>query len=82
MAVMMGKLYAALRDADVPEDKATAAAEEAASFENSAAALRADSASLKNEFTSLRGRVDLLTWMIGFNIAMTVAIVGKVFLAR
>ena len=47
----------------------------AASFENNVSALR-------NDFTALRGKVDLLTWMIGFNVAMTVALVGKVFLTR
>ncbi len=48
MAVMSGRLYAALREANVPEGAATAAADEAASFES----------------------------------AMTVALVGKIFLAR
>ena len=64
------------------EGAATAAAEQAASFESGLDALRRDSADLRNEFTSVRGRVDLLTWMVGFNIAMTVAIVGRISLAR
>jgi len=34
MTVMMGKLYTALLAANVPEEKAVAAAEEAASFQN------------------------------------------------
>jgi hypothetical protein len=60
MPVMMEKLYDALRAADVPDDKARAAAVEAA------------------------GRVEadltLLKWMVGFNLAMTVVLVGKAFL--
>jgi len=63
---MMGKLYTALRDANVAEDKATAAAEEVASFENRLAKVNSDLLVLK--------------WMAGFNLAMTVAIATKIFL--
>ncbi len=64
--LMMGKLYTALRDANVAEDKATAAAEEVASFENRLAKVNSDLLVLK--------------WMAGFNLAMTVAIATKIFL--
>ncbi len=66
MAVMMGKLYAALRAANVSETEAREAAEEAASFENRLASLSADLLVVK--------------WMLTFNLALTIAIVGKLFL--
>jgi hypothetical protein len=66
MALMMEKLYDALRAANVPDDKARAAAVEAAT----------DDARL----AKVESRIDLLTWMVGFNLAMTVTIVVKLFL--
>jgi hypothetical protein len=65
MAVMMGRLYAALREANVPEDKATAAAEEVAGFEN--------------RLGKVEGDLTLLKWMVGFNLALTVASVAHQF---
>jgi hypothetical protein len=62
MAIMMGKLYAALRAGEIPEDKAIAAAEEVAGFENRLADMR------------------LVKWMLGFDLALTVAIAVKLFL--
>ncbi len=53
MALMLSKLYLALKEANVPEDKAAAAAEEVASFEN--------------RLASVEAKLSLLTWMIGFN---------------
>lgn len=66
MAVMMGNLYAALVKAGAGENEAQKAAEEIAGYENRFAKIEAD--------------VALLKWMVGFNIAMTIAIVGKLFL--
>jgi hypothetical protein len=68
MAVMMAKLYTALRAANVSEDKAAAAAEEAASFENALA----DLASWQR----------LHSWILTFNTAMLVAILAKLFLGH
>jgi hypothetical protein len=62
---MMGKLYTALRDANVPEDHAREAAEEAASFEN--------------RLANVEARLLLLQWMVGSNLALTLAIVGRLF---
>jgi len=66
MAVMMSKLYAALRAGDVPEDKAREAAEEMAGYEN--------------RFAKIEGDLNLLKWMVGFNLIMTVALISKAFL--
>ena len=60
MAIMMGRLYAALREANVPEDKATAAAEEVAGFEN--------------RLSALETKLAVLQWMVGFNIATTLGL--------
>jgi hypothetical protein len=65
MALMLSKLYTALREANVPEDKAAAAAEEVAGFEN--------------RLANVEARLSLLTWMVGFQLALTVVILGKLF---
>jgi hypothetical protein len=65
MAIMMGKHYAALRAANVPDREATEAAEEVAAFETRISNLSAD--------------VRLLQGMGGFNIALSVAILLKLF---
>ena len=71
---MMGELYDALRSAGADDEKARRAASEIASYDNQLAGLR-------TEMVSLRGDFALVKWMLGFNIAMTVALVGKAFLA-
>jgi hypothetical protein len=65
MALMMSKLYAALRLAGVPDDSAISASEEVAGFEN--------------RLASVESGLNLLKWMVGFNLAMTVALVIKAF---
>jgi hypothetical protein len=67
MAVMMGNLYSALKQAGADEESARKAAEEVAGFENRISSLAAD--------------ITLLKWMVGFNLAMTVAIAARLFLS-
>jgi len=64
---MLGKLYAALAAAGVEDAKVREAAEEVAGFENRLARVGAD--------------LTLLKWMVGFNLALTVLLVGKAFVA-
>ena len=66
MAMMMGKLYAALIEANVSEEHARDAAEEIAAFD----AVRLD-------ISALRGKVDLLAWMVSFVIAILLLGFGK-----
>jgi phage shock protein A len=66
MTIMMAKLYDALRAGNVPDDKARAAAEEAAGYENRAARIDTD--------------LTVLKWMVATNLAMTIAILFKTFL--
>lgn len=61
MALMLSKLYTALREANVPEEKAAAAAEEVAG---------------KNRLANVEAKLSLLTWMVGFQLALTI-ILGK-----
>ena len=63
MALMLGKLYAALRLAQIPDDTAREAAEEVAGYEN--------------RLASVESTLKLLTWMIGFNLALSIGILVK-----
>ena len=63
--MMMEKLYDALRAANVPDDKARAAAVESANFDDRLRKIEADTLMIK--------------WMLGFNLAITVAVLFKVF---
>jgi hypothetical protein len=67
MAIMMGKLYAALRAANVPDKEAIDAAEEVATFET--------------RISEINANLRLLNWMVGFNLAISVAIATKLFLS-
>ena len=64
MAVIMGSLYEALRSANVPDDKAIKAAEEAADF--------------KGDIAALKGEISVLKWMVGAIGVQTIAILGAV----
>jgi hypothetical protein len=66
MPLMMGALYDALRQANIPEDVARRAAEEVASYESRIAGVERD--------------LTILKWMVGTNIALTLLVLGKVVL--
>jgi hypothetical protein len=66
MAIMMARLYEALRLAQIPDDAARQAAEEAASYENRLAKLEGDLATVK--------------WMLGINITLTLLVLGRLFI--
>jgi hypothetical protein len=65
MALMLAKLYTALREAGTDDDKAREAAEEVASFEN--------------RLANVEASLMVLKWMVGCNLILTVAIVGMLF---
>jgi hypothetical protein len=67
MALMMGKLHEALIGAGADRETAREAAEEVANYDNRIGKVEAD--------------LVLLKWMLGFNIAMTLAILWRVFAA-
>ena len=63
MAMMMSALYDALRSAGAVDETARKAAEEVAGFEN--------------RFAKVEGELILIKWMIGFNLALTAAVLAK-----
>jgi hypothetical protein len=62
MALMLGNLYDALRQAHVPDDVARKAAEEVAGYDAAIAALCRE--------------VEVLKWMTGANIGLTLLVLG------
>ena len=65
MAIMLSKTYEAFKAAGVPDDKARDAAEEIAGFENRLATIEAD--------------LKLVKWMLGVNLALSLAILAFLF---
>ena len=65
MSMMMTELYDALTNAGADEPKARAAATAVAAWEE--------------RFNRLEGKVNLLQWMAGFNLALTTAILWQIF---
>ena len=74
MALMLGKLYDALRHAEVPEREAREAAEEVATYESRLSAIDLKLGKLDAEIGPIK-------WMLGFNVVMTVAILMRTFFA-
>ena len=61
MAMMLSKTYDALKAAGAPDDQVREAVEEIAGYENRLAGIEAE--------------LKLVKWMIGFNLALSVAVV-------
>lgn len=72
MAVMMARLYAALRAANVPDQTAREAAEEAAGYEDRFDRVEARIGKIETDLAVLK-------WMTATNIALTVLVLGKLF---
>ena len=66
MALQLGATRAVFLAAHVPADIADKAAEELAAYET--------------RFATVESKLSLLTWMVGTNIALTLAVVGRLFL--
>jgi hypothetical protein len=62
---MISEVYDAFIAAGTPEDKARKAAEALANYEN--------------RFTKIEGELLVLKWMVGFVIALDLAILARVF---
>lgn len=65
MATMISEVYDAFVAAGAPEDKARKAAEALADYEN--------------RFTRIDAELLVLKWMVGFVIALDIAIIVRVF---
>jgi hypothetical protein len=67
MSAMISEVYDALVAAGAPEDKARKAAEAVANYEN--------------RLGKFESELTLIKWMIGFNIAVSVAVLARLFVA-
>jgi hypothetical protein len=65
MTTMISEVYDAFLAAGTPEDKARAAASAIAAYDQ--------------RFARIEGDLSLLKWMVGFNLAVTVAVLFKLF---
>jgi len=65
MSTMITEVYEAFKEAGATEEKAKAAAEALANYES--------------RFSKLEAGQMLLKWMVGFNLAFTMAILWKIF---
>ena len=65
MSMMNSEVYEAFISAGTPKDKAKSAAEAIANYES--------------RFNTLDKEIILIKWMVGFNLAFTMAIIYKLF---
>ncbi|MCX8087143.1 MAG: hypothetical protein N3C63_09635 [Rhodocyclaceae bacterium] len=65
MSTMIFEVYDALKEAGATEDKARKAAEALAAYEN--------------RFNKVESDLNLLKWMVGFNLAISVGVLLKLF---
>jgi hypothetical protein len=65
MTTMIFEVYDALKEAGASEDKAKKAAEALAAYEN--------------RFNKFESDLNLLKWMVGFNLAISVGMLLKLF---
>lgn len=83
MATMVSEVYDAFVEAGASQDKARKAAEAIAGFDTRAVsfeqAARSEINDVKREIIGLRGEMTLLKWMVGFNTALGVAILARLF---
>lgn len=71
--LMLASVYDAFRAANVPDDKARAASEDIAGYDN-----RLNS--IERKLDGLQGEVNLVKWMAGANMALTIAVLARLFL--
>ena len=76
MSTMISEVYDALKEAGASEEKARKAAEALTNYDARLNKIESDLATFRAE---TKGEFNLLRWMIGFNLAMTVAILWKIF---
>lgn len=70
MTTMIAEVYDALKEAGASEDKSRKAAEAIASYDSRFAAIDA-------HLSGIESRLTALTWVVGLNAAMTLAVLGK-----
>jgi antibiotic biosynthesis monooxygenase (ABM) superfamily enzyme len=70
MALQLGALRDALIEAGASADKADKAAEELAGYEDRFTGV-------EQKLTALEGKVNLLTWMVGFNLILSLGMLWR-----
>ena len=70
MTVMNREIYEALKAANISDEKAIKAAESVAAFDKETVSIRSDLADMTSDLR-------LLKWMIGFNLAVSLAMLWK-----
>jgi hypothetical protein len=86
MSTMLKEVYDALKEAGASEEKASAAAVAVSAYtlDRTTLATKEDIARLERSLAVVEerteGRFKLLQWMIGFNLALTAAVLIKLFL--
>jgi hypothetical protein len=78
MSTMISEVDDALKEAGASEEKARKAAEALTNYDTRLNKIESELATFRAE---TKGEFNLLRWMIGFNLAMTVAILWKIFSA-
>jgi hypothetical protein len=73
MATMIGEVYDAFLEAGASHDKARKAAEALAGYENRFSKIERD-------FAEVKGELNLLKWMVGFNSAVSLAVLVRLFI--
>ena len=79
MPVMMEKIYDALRAANVLEPQARAAAVEVAEHESRLTQIDAHLSGLEARMSSLETRMTITMSALGLNLALTLAVLAKLF---
>lgn len=85
MTTLIREVYEALKEAGASEEKSVAAAEALSEYREIKAILphlatKADLGDLRAELEKVKGTVNTLRWMIGFNLALTAAVLFKLLL--
>ncbi|MDQ3565729.1 MAG: integrase [Pseudomonadota bacterium] len=75
MTTMIREVYEALKEAGASEEKSAAAAEAIEGVRESERFRR-----LEAEISELKGEVNLIKWMLGFNLAVSTAVLFKLLL--
>jgi hypothetical protein len=74
--LMIAEVYDALKEAGASEEKSRKAAEAVASYENRFTEI---DRKFETRFNAIERRLDVLTWMVGFNLTFTLGLLWKAF---
>jgi len=77
MALQLGALREALLDAGAQPEKAARAAEEVAGYETRFGSIEARLGRIEGRLDGVDSRLGLMTWAVGINVALTLAVLAK-----